>query len=49
MAAIGAIGRHNGWTFDPGREVWWAKTGSATWAEVKGALDDPPAWHPGKA
>jgi hypothetical protein len=36
----------NGWTFDPSREVWFAKTAANTWTEVKGALDDPPSWAP---
>lgn len=36
----------NGWTFDPAREIWWAKTGPHTWTEVKGTLDDPPTWEP---
>ena len=36
----------NGWTFDPSREVWWAKIGPSTWREVKGAFDDPPSWRP---
>lgn len=36
----------NGWTFDPAREVWWAKTGPDMWSEVKGALDDPPKFPP---
>jgi hypothetical protein len=40
--------RHNGWTFDPSREVWWAKTGPSTWTEVKGAFDNPPAFTPGQ-
>lgn len=35
-----------GWTFDPTREIWWAKTGPSTWSEVKGAYDDPPTWRP---
>ena len=35
-----------GWTFDPAREVWQAKTGTATWTEVKGALDNPPLFSP---
>jgi hypothetical protein len=38
--------RANGWTFDPSREIWWAKTGPATWTEVSGTLDDPPASAP---
>lgn len=36
----------NGWTFDPAREVWWAKTGPSTWTEVRGAYDDPPRFRP---
>ena len=36
----------NGWTFDPSREVWWAKVSPSTWREVKGAFDDPPSWRP---
>ena len=36
----------NGWTFDPSREVWWARISEHTWREVKGALDDPPSWRP---
>lgn len=39
-------GRVNGWTFDPSREVWWAKTGPALWSEVAGTFDSPPAWAP---
>jgi hypothetical protein len=34
----------NGWTFDPAREVWWAKTGPSTWTEVHGTPDTPPTW-----
>ena len=34
----------NGWTFDPSRERWWAKTGENTWTEIAGALDDPPSF-----
>jgi hypothetical protein len=48
MKASDALGRHNGWTFAPAREVWWARTGPATWAEVRGTLDDPPTWTPGR-
>lgn len=36
----------NGWTFDPAREVWWAKTGPSTWTEVRAAFDDPPRFRP---
>ena len=36
----------NGWTFNPGREVWWAKVGPDMWSEVKGALDNPPRFSP---
>jgi hypothetical protein len=45
----GTIAQHNGWTFDPSREVWYAKTGDGTWTEVKGALDDPPGFAPAAA
>lgn len=38
--------KRNGWTFDPTREVWWAKTGAGTWSEVSGSLDDPPGFRP---
>jgi hypothetical protein len=41
------MGKCNGWTFDPAREVWWARTGPSTWSEVAGTLDDPPSWKPG--
>lgn len=34
----------NGWTFDPAREIWWAKIGPATWTEVRGTMDNPPHW-----
>jgi hypothetical protein len=40
------LGRHNGWTFDPADESWWAKTGPNTWTIVKGTLDNPPSWKP---
>ncbi len=36
----------NGWTFDPSREVWWARLGECTWREVRGTLDDPPTFTP---
>jgi hypothetical protein len=36
----------NGWTFDPTREVWFARVSENTWREVKGALDNPPSWRP---
>jgi hypothetical protein len=36
----------SGWTFDPSREIWWAKTGPDMWSEVKGAFDDPPKFSP---
>jgi len=39
----------NGWTFDPAREIWWAKTGPSTWTEVSGTFDDPPRWAPKEA
>ena len=39
----------NGWTFDPTREVWWARVGPNTWREVKGALADPPSWPASRA
>lgn len=38
------IARVNGWTFDPAREVWWKRTGTSTWTEAKGTLDNPPAF-----
>ena len=43
------IGRHGGWTFDPAREIWWAKTGPSTWTEVPGAIDNPPRFPPAPA
>ena len=49
MKAADAMGYCNGWTFDPSREVWWAKTGPSTWTEVKGTLDEPPTWAPKRA
>lgn len=48
MDASDTLGRHNGWTFDPSREVWWAKAGPSTWTEVRGTLEQPPAWAPRK-
>ena len=36
----------NGWTFDPAREVWFARIGPDMWTEVKGALDSPPKFTP---
>lgn len=36
----------NGWSFDPAREVWIAKTGQNTWTEIKGSFDDPPKFRP---
>lgn len=36
----------NGWTFDPAREVWYAKTGRNTWTEVKGTMDAAPSFLP---
>jgi hypothetical protein len=38
------LAQHNGWTFDPTREVWFVRTSANTWTEVKGALDNPPSW-----
>jgi len=43
------LGRHNGWTFDPAREIWWAKTGPNTWTEIQGTLDDAPSFRPESA
>jgi hypothetical protein len=40
------LSRHNGWTFDPAREVWYAKTGPSSWTEAPGALDNPPSRTP---
>lgn len=40
------MGYVNGWVFDPAREIWWAKTGPATWSEVAGTLGNPPGWVP---
>jgi hypothetical protein len=31
------------WHYDPAREIWQARTGDTTWAEVPGTLDQPPA------
>ena len=36
----------SGWTFDPARQVWYAKTGPDTWTEVTGTLDSPPPFAP---
>lgn len=38
------MGTHKGWTFDPSREIWFAKTGKNTWTEIPGALDDAPSF-----
>jgi hypothetical protein len=40
------LASRNGWTFDPTREVWFAKVGADLWTEVKGALSDPPKFTP---
>ena len=40
------MGCASGWTFDPAREIWWARTGPATWSEVAGTLGNPPTWAP---
>jgi hypothetical protein len=42
MNDIAEISKSGCWTFDPAREVWWAKTGEQTWTEIMGTLDHPP-------
>jgi hypothetical protein len=39
----------SGWTFDPSREVWFARVGENRWMEMAGALDEPPSMTPEKA
>lgn len=42
MSETTEIAKAGCWTFDPARQVWWAKSGENTWTEVKGTLDQPP-------
>ncbi len=36
------LAAYDGWTFDPSREVWFARTAENRWIETAGTLDDPP-------
>ena len=42
MDEITEFSKSGCWTFDPGREVWWAKSGPDTWTEIMGTLEHPP-------